>query len=539
MRICSQSSDTSGEEFPRVNQNVDKMYTASEGSKRSSILSSSVIDPADRECLERFLKINVRYITDGIGVVCGVLLVTPNALMFDPSVSDPLVLEHGVEMYNVYAPMDFVVRAAMYSDIAHMRTKHAPEYVPSLPKPSIYHAQDEESILSLPESTRIEIDEQSNQKVEARDANDKDRKKEIDDNNRLAELACEDVKSEREKCEQIEEVTFEKSVNEEEGVNEGEKEEDEEEEEKEEKEEDDEEEEKEEEKEEKVKVKVKVKKEEQEELEEKKEMSKRKPNEGNVSENIFQDEDKRDESKPKVDKETDKCLTESQAIDCFDQKEKSMLKEMNSSKSDENSNQAESSSHLEAINSLQSSASNYSNNKSITKEGINVTRVNTLSTIEKNCSIKDYNESEKQRSIKGESKKDQMFKRLSYPVESLTSYTKVGINKVLSTPKNVVEFSSGLVKGAKDALITVGSKTESTESEPGTSSTRQSSLSSPKAADNRNFISYQNVSDESVTDILSDRTCKLSQHLHFNLFHVMFIPFLIIQHNIALNCVAF
>jgi len=29
------------------------------------------------------------------GVVKGTLLVTPNAVMFDPDVSDPLVIEHG------------------------------------------------------------------------------------------------------------------------------------------------------------------------------------------------------------------------------------------------------------------------------------------------------------------------------------------------------------------------------------------------------------------------------------------------------------
>lgn len=70
---------------------------------------------------ERFLKINVRHITDGQGVVGGVLLVTPNAVMFDPNVSDPLVIEHGPESYGVIAPMEFVVNAAIYHDIAHMR----------------------------------------------------------------------------------------------------------------------------------------------------------------------------------------------------------------------------------------------------------------------------------------------------------------------------------------------------------------------------------------------------------------------------------
>lgn len=102
------------------------------------------IDPADRECLERFLKIAVRHITDGQGVVSGVLLVTPNALMFDPNVSDPLVIEHGTELYGVTVPMELVLKTALYTDIAHMRVKHAPEAVPSVPKPAVYYAAADE-----------------------------------------------------------------------------------------------------------------------------------------------------------------------------------------------------------------------------------------------------------------------------------------------------------------------------------------------------------------------------------------------------------
>ena len=75
----------------------------------------------DRTAYEKFLKIHVRHITDGQGVVAGVLLVTPNTVMFDPNVSDPLVIEHGAEAYGVIAPIDFVVNAALFSDIAHMR----------------------------------------------------------------------------------------------------------------------------------------------------------------------------------------------------------------------------------------------------------------------------------------------------------------------------------------------------------------------------------------------------------------------------------
>lgn len=92
---------------------------------------------------ERFLKINVRHITDGQGVVSGVLLVTPNAVMFDPNVSDPLVIEHGPEAYGVIAPMEFVVNAAIYTDIAHMRVGHMDSNSTSNVKAEIYYPKSE------------------------------------------------------------------------------------------------------------------------------------------------------------------------------------------------------------------------------------------------------------------------------------------------------------------------------------------------------------------------------------------------------------
>nr|CAD7262085.1 unnamed protein product [Timema shepardi] len=112
-------------------------------SATSSIDGDSEQQQLQRKVLERFLKINVRHITDGQGVVGGVLLVTPNAVMFDPNVSDPLVIEHGPESYGVIAPMEFVVNAAIYSDIAHMRVGHSSEIPKSdAPKPEIYHSKD-------------------------------------------------------------------------------------------------------------------------------------------------------------------------------------------------------------------------------------------------------------------------------------------------------------------------------------------------------------------------------------------------------------
>ncbi|XP_070160212.1 nuclear receptor coactivator 7 isoform X2 [Polyergus mexicanus] len=100
--------------------------------------SSRTTDEDEQPFRERFLKINVRHITDGQGVVGGVLLVTPNAVMFDPNVSDPLVIEHGAESYGVIAPMEFVVNAAIYYDIAHMRVSHT-ESGHLDKKPEIYY----------------------------------------------------------------------------------------------------------------------------------------------------------------------------------------------------------------------------------------------------------------------------------------------------------------------------------------------------------------------------------------------------------------
>ncbi|XP_071964022.1 oxidation resistance protein 1-like isoform X2 [Antedon mediterranea] len=72
---------------------------------------------------KQFLKLNVKYITDGEGVVNGTMLVTPNAIMFDPNVSDPLVIERGTTPYGVLSPMDQVLGAAMYRDIAPMMNR--------------------------------------------------------------------------------------------------------------------------------------------------------------------------------------------------------------------------------------------------------------------------------------------------------------------------------------------------------------------------------------------------------------------------------
>ncbi|XP_037235504.1 oxidation resistance protein 1 isoform X11 [Falco rusticolus] len=72
---------------------------------------------------EKFLKINCKYITNGKGTVNGVLLVTPNNIMFDPHKMDPLVQENGCEEYGIMCPMEEVMSAALYKEIADSKIK--------------------------------------------------------------------------------------------------------------------------------------------------------------------------------------------------------------------------------------------------------------------------------------------------------------------------------------------------------------------------------------------------------------------------------
>ncbi|XP_053873317.1 oxidation resistance protein 1 isoform X3 [Malaclemys terrapin pileata] len=72
---------------------------------------------------EKFLKINCKYMTYGKGAVNGVLLVTPNNIMFDPHKSDPMVQENGCEEYGIMCPMEEVMSAALYKEIVDSKIK--------------------------------------------------------------------------------------------------------------------------------------------------------------------------------------------------------------------------------------------------------------------------------------------------------------------------------------------------------------------------------------------------------------------------------
>ena len=52
------------------------------------------------------------------GIIGGTLLVTSNTVMFDPFMSDPLVIEHGSDDYHVAASLDSIMQITIYEDIA-------------------------------------------------------------------------------------------------------------------------------------------------------------------------------------------------------------------------------------------------------------------------------------------------------------------------------------------------------------------------------------------------------------------------------------
>uniref|UniRef100_A0A673IVE3 Oxidation resistance protein 1 n=1 Tax=Sinocyclocheilus rhinocerous TaxID=307959 RepID=A0A673IVE3_9TELE len=81
---------------------------------------------------EKFLKMNCKYITDGKGIVSGVLLVTPNNIMFDPHKSDQLVQERGCEEYGIMCPLEEVHSAAMCREITDIRVREDLELEPSV-----------------------------------------------------------------------------------------------------------------------------------------------------------------------------------------------------------------------------------------------------------------------------------------------------------------------------------------------------------------------------------------------------------------------
>ncbi|XP_018599369.1 nuclear receptor coactivator 7 isoform X1 [Scleropages formosus] len=109
------------------NLHSDKVSDTNSSKKEAKPLRR-VLSPGSEDeepATVKFLKMSCKYFTDGMGVVGGVMIVTPNNIMFDPHKSDPLVIENGCEEYGLICPMEEVVSIALYDDISHMKLKDA------------------------------------------------------------------------------------------------------------------------------------------------------------------------------------------------------------------------------------------------------------------------------------------------------------------------------------------------------------------------------------------------------------------------------
>ncbi|XP_053516791.1 oxidation resistance protein 1 isoform X4 [Artibeus jamaicensis] len=123
-------SPTSSEaEFDKTtNPDVVHVKETTPSSTFTGIRPARVVSSTSEEeeaFTEKFLKINCKYITRGKGTVSGVLLVTPNNIMFDPHKTDPLVQENGCEEYGIMCPMEEVMSAAMYKEILDSKIKES------------------------------------------------------------------------------------------------------------------------------------------------------------------------------------------------------------------------------------------------------------------------------------------------------------------------------------------------------------------------------------------------------------------------------
>ncbi|XP_072908667.1 oxidation resistance protein 1-like isoform X2 [Hemitrygon akajei] len=121
----------------------------------SSIRPARVVSSTSEEeeaFTEKFLKITCRYITHDKGAVTGVLLVTPNNIMFDPHKHDPLIKERGCEEYGIMCPMEEILSAAMYKDVLDSKIKE------SLP-PELKYSASIKDVHQLNQITRSNTEE--------------------------------------------------------------------------------------------------------------------------------------------------------------------------------------------------------------------------------------------------------------------------------------------------------------------------------------------------------------------------------------------
>lgn len=123
-----QSERGSSEHHLTAAESTEKELKDSESSCRSGRpvrRETSPLSEDESPVTVKFLKMSCKYFTDGMGVVGGVMIITPNNIMFDPHKSDPLVIENGCEEYGLICPMEEVLSVALYDDVSRMKLKDA------------------------------------------------------------------------------------------------------------------------------------------------------------------------------------------------------------------------------------------------------------------------------------------------------------------------------------------------------------------------------------------------------------------------------
>ncbi|XP_017278834.1 nuclear receptor coactivator 7 isoform X2 [Kryptolebias marmoratus] len=112
---------------PSVTNGVSEKHNCTQSCRSAKSIRRELSPNSEDEspATVKFIKMSCKYFTDGMGVVGGVLIVTPNNIMFDPHKSDPLVIENGCEEYGLICPMEEVVSVALYDDVSRMKLKDA------------------------------------------------------------------------------------------------------------------------------------------------------------------------------------------------------------------------------------------------------------------------------------------------------------------------------------------------------------------------------------------------------------------------------
>ncbi|KAI7799618.1 nuclear receptor coactivator 7 isoform X2 [Triplophysa rosa] len=110
-----------------INTDSSERKLKRDGESSSRPVRRETSPPSEDESLAtvKFIKMSCKYVTDGMGVVGGVMIITPNNIMFDPHKSDPVVIENGCEEYGLICPMEEVLSVALYDDISRMKLKDA------------------------------------------------------------------------------------------------------------------------------------------------------------------------------------------------------------------------------------------------------------------------------------------------------------------------------------------------------------------------------------------------------------------------------